>query len=474
MVWKNPQGFTDPCSQAERYPYTAGADALVAYFRQNPGFNVIEATPLQIDGHHAVHLVTEAKTDYAGCPGQELLLFTPKSCDCHWIAGPGFRDSYYVVDVGAGHPGLRAQLGRSEDRRVADHEDPADPSQAARRVATCAPAWATPSPRNAPPKEPLPCSTMPAACSRPPCSRLPSPVPRSASRRPPSPDPTGGSRSCGSMPMGSSRCWAANPDLTHQVQLTAGPSDAWFPAWSPDGRRIAFASHRSDPTRPTTSRSWTCSRCVPTDGRPSRHRFAGFSGTPSWSPDGRWLVFSADRADYPRGQGIYITRSDGSSASHRMTGAAGGPGMAGAGPLLARRLAHRVHRIPRRVLAGRRRYAVGRRAECAVHRQAGRIAPATHHRLGAQRERRRLVARWTATRLRHPTDVGRRPAGGDDRGRRWQPPAKPEPRSSGVAAASPNDDYRESFNPAWSPDGREVVFVHAQYSRTTASRWACS
>ncbi len=100
MVWKNPQGFTDPCSQAERYPYTAGADALVAYFRQNPGFNVIEATPLQIDGHHAVHLVTEAKSDYAGCPGQELLLFTPKACDCHWIAGPGFRDSYYVVDVG--------------------------------------------------------------------------------------------------------------------------------------------------------------------------------------------------------------------------------------------------------------------------------------------------------------------------------------------------------------------------------------
>ena len=99
-AWKNPQGFANPCAQPERYPYKPGADALVAYFRQNPGFNVIEATPLEIDGHHAVHLVTEAKPDYAPCPNQELLLFTPKACDCHWIAGPGFRDSFYVVDVG--------------------------------------------------------------------------------------------------------------------------------------------------------------------------------------------------------------------------------------------------------------------------------------------------------------------------------------------------------------------------------------
>ena len=44
------------------------------------------------------------------------------------------------------------------------------------------------------------------------------------------------------------RVWAANPDMTHQVQLTHGPDwDGWFPTWSPDGTRIAFSSSHEDP-----------------------------------------------------------------------------------------------------------------------------------------------------------------------------------------------------------------------------------
>ncbi len=79
FVLKNPQGFVDACSTDEvRYPYTPGAAAFVAYFRQNDAFTVVEASPLTIDGHNAIHLVTKVKTDGARCPGTDLYAFTPK------------------------------------------------------------------------------------------------------------------------------------------------------------------------------------------------------------------------------------------------------------------------------------------------------------------------------------------------------------------------------------------------------------
>src|SRR5262245_34858201 len=41
--------------------------------------------------------------------------------------------------------------------------------------------------------------------------------------------------------------WTANPDLTHQVQLTDGPANNGFATWSPDSSRIVFQSDRTDP-----------------------------------------------------------------------------------------------------------------------------------------------------------------------------------------------------------------------------------
>jgi hypothetical protein len=117
LAWKNPQGFTDPCSQAERYPYTAGADALVGYFRQNPAFNIIENTPMTIDGRPAIHLVVEGKAGYTKCPGNELLTFTPKACDCHWVSTPGFRDSFYLVDVGSDTIVIEISVGATKNEK---------------------------------------------------------------------------------------------------------------------------------------------------------------------------------------------------------------------------------------------------------------------------------------------------------------------------------------------------------------------
>ena len=41
--------------------------------------------------------------------------------------------------------------------------------------------------------------------------------------------------------------WVANGDMSNQVQITHGVGGSGFPSWSPDGTRIAFDSHRTDP-----------------------------------------------------------------------------------------------------------------------------------------------------------------------------------------------------------------------------------
>jgi len=72
------------------------------------------------------------------------------------------------------------------------------------------------------------------------------------------------------------------------VNLTQHPAPDWQPAWSPDGNRVAFSSHRDD--------NWEI-YVVDVDGgnleRLTDHSESDFS--PSWSPDGRQLVFASRR-----------------------------------------------------------------------------------------------------------------------------------------------------------------------------------
>jgi Tol biopolymer transport system component len=119
---------------------------------------------------------------------------------------------------------------------------------------------------------------------------------------------------------GQYQVWVANPDMTHQVQLTSGPSDAWFPSWSPAGTQIVFASHRTDPD-PSDETEIMDVFTMRSDGSDVRKvtDSVGYSGTASWSPDGRWIVYSADRGVYPGSQGIYLIRSDGSGSPRRLT-----------------------------------------------------------------------------------------------------------------------------------------------------------
>jgi hypothetical protein len=100
QVWKDPQGFADPCSLAQRAPYSPGAAAVVDYLRHSPAIKVIQQTSLRIDGHPAIHIVVDGRT-VAKCPGGDVQLWTPKACQCHWTTADGVRDSFYLVDVGS-------------------------------------------------------------------------------------------------------------------------------------------------------------------------------------------------------------------------------------------------------------------------------------------------------------------------------------------------------------------------------------
>jgi TolB protein len=72
------------------------------------------------------------------------------------------------------------------------------------------------------------------------------------------------------------------------TNLTQHKAPDWQPAWSPDGNRVAFSSHRDD--------NWEI-YVVDADGsnlqRLTDHPENDFS--PSWSPDGRQLVFASRR-----------------------------------------------------------------------------------------------------------------------------------------------------------------------------------
>ncbi|HWH05271.1 MAG TPA: hypothetical protein VNT23_02405 [Gaiellaceae bacterium] len=105
---------------------------------------------------------------------------------------------------------------------------------------------------------------------------------------------------------GNAEIYVARADGRGARRLTAHPGEDISPAWSPDGRRLAFASNRSGEFE---------LHVMNADGsrvrRVTRLAKRGYgSYSPAWSPDGRTLVFSSS-GPTPENPELYSIRPDG-------------------------------------------------------------------------------------------------------------------------------------------------------------------
>jgi len=97
--------------------------------------------------------------------------------------------------------------------------------------------------------------------------------------------------------------YVMNPDGSGVIRLTDSPVEETWPAWSPDGRRLAFERKFDADSAHIFLMNPDCSAIVQlTHG-------LGHNFYPSWSPDGTRIVFASDRDGNWE---IYVINADGS------------------------------------------------------------------------------------------------------------------------------------------------------------------
>jgi dipeptidyl aminopeptidase/acylaminoacyl peptidase len=206
--------------------------------------------------------------------------------------------------------------------------------------------------------------------------------------------------------------WIMNADGSERRRLgAAGTGSATAPAWSPDGRRIAYERHDAEDRHAI--------HVIDVDTARERRLIArpGSWADPSWSPDGQRLVVADTGDDDP---GIHVVAADGSASTRLTHGAHTSPSFSPDGT----RIVYVDRRLDRIVVmnadgSGGRPLATG--GHPAWSPDGTRIA---YERTGAENSQQIVVM-----------------------------------NADGTGAAALTADWARAADPGWSPDGSMIVFV---------------
>ncbi|MBN2409536.1 MAG: PD40 domain-containing protein, partial [Candidatus Aminicenantes bacterium] len=93
--------------------------------------------------------------------------------------------------------------------------------------------------------------------------------------------------------------WIFDLGTSKGEAVTSGPFNERAPAWSPDGRWIAFVSNRApDPDRSADTNIYVIEARTGADPRALTVFPGPDGGRPAWSPDGKWIAYF--QGDEPR------------------------------------------------------------------------------------------------------------------------------------------------------------------------------